>query len=247
MENLIDINFDFRNDSKSGDPDIDSTTLNKYHEILWNKSLPIGKNFDLSGSSNGYGNKILKSEYYKESQLSSDTMNTGYIKWTTRRGMGNIIKQLSQKEIDEYSKKIYTIGNFILFPCNQIDGMATINGARGFNNKYIEDRFDLTLECIRLYYKGISNILYNPLYETLDRYKKYFNLFIDFKGYCEYFLLQDMVLNDFSEVKYFLPFIDFSNNPCPSNINEYYIFINNIISFIEKRNNRILAYNKKNI
>jgi hypothetical protein len=243
MKGIIDIAYDFRNDSNGGDPDIYSDTLNIYHKILWSKTLPNGKYFDLSCIVNSYGKKTLISECYKESQLSSDIMNTGYIKWTTRRDMGNIIKQITQQEIDEFSKIIYTIGNFIIFPCNQIQRMATINSARGFNNPYIEDRFDLTLECIRLYYKGINN----PLYDTLDRYRNYFDLFIDFKGYCKYFLLEDIVSNNYSEIIFLLPFIDFSNNPCPSNINEYYIFKNNAIVFIKKRNKRIYEYTKTSI
>jgi hypothetical protein len=169
-------------------------------------------------------------------------MNTGYIKW---KRMESIIKKIPQEEIDKYLKIIYTIGNFIIFPRNQFDRKPTINSARGFNSPYIEDRFDLTLECIRLYYKGISNTLFNPLYDTLYRYKNYFDLFIDFKGFCEYFLLEDILLNNYSEIAFFLPFSGFSNNPCPSNVNEYYIFINNVIIFIKKRNKRICEYIEK--
>ena len=43
----IDINFDFRADSHGKDPDVYSLTLKKYHEILWSKSLPDGKKFNL--------------------------------------------------------------------------------------------------------------------------------------------------------------------------------------------------------
>ena len=43
----------------------------------------------------------------------------------------------------------------------------TINGSRSLNRN-IKDRFDLTLECIRLSYKNEIN----PLYDTLNRYKK---------------------------------------------------------------------------
>ena len=47
----------------------------------------------------------------------------------------------------------------------------TINGARGVNHK-IQDRFDLTLECIRRFYLNE----FSPLKDTLNRYKTFFKL-----------------------------------------------------------------------
>jgi hypothetical protein len=44
---MIDITFDFHADSTGEDPDKDSPTLKKYHKILWSKSLPNGKIFNL--------------------------------------------------------------------------------------------------------------------------------------------------------------------------------------------------------
>ena len=62
----------------------------------------------------------------------------------------------------------------------------TINGARGVNGK-IKDRFDLTLECIRRHYTSEKS----PLSDTLQRYSPFFNLFENFQGYVDFFLLQD--------------------------------------------------------
>ena len=53
--NKIDINYDFRLDSKCGDPDTDSSKLYKAHKILWNRILPCGKSFDFKISGNNYG------------------------------------------------------------------------------------------------------------------------------------------------------------------------------------------------
>ena len=64
----------------------------------------------------------------------------------------------------------------------------TINGARGCNRK-IGDRFDLTLECIRRHYQREES----PLSRTLSSYREFFELFGDFRGYVEFFLLQDLV------------------------------------------------------
>ena len=48
--------------------------------------------------------------------------------------------------------------------------------------------FDLTLECIRLFYENKES----PLSFVFQRYIEFFNLFCDFKGYVDFFLLQDL-------------------------------------------------------
>ena len=85
----------------------------------------------------------------------------------------------------------------MLFPGKQIDGKPTINQERGRNSQ-IADRLDLTLECIRLHYLGETS----PLAETLARYGNFFALFEDFNGYTDFFLLQDLVSEDSSTVKF---------------------------------------------
>ena len=76
----------------------------------------------------------------------------------------------------------------IIFPKNAVDGGHTINQSRGVNT-FIDDRFDLTLECIRRFYLNQAS----PLYSTLMRYKSFFDLFEDFNGYIDFFFLQDLV------------------------------------------------------
>ena len=60
--------------------------------------------------------------------------------------------------VEDFLHKTYTIGGEIIFPKHA----RSINQARGVN-PLICDRFDLTLECIRRYYAGVSS----PLYEVL--------------------------------------------------------------------------------
>ena len=60
--------------------------------------------------------------------------------------------------VEDFLYKTYTIGGEIIFPKHA----RSINQARGVN-PLICDRFDLTLECIRRYYVGVSS----PLYEVL--------------------------------------------------------------------------------
>ena len=53
---------------------------------------------------------------------------------------------------------------------------------------------DLTLECIRRHYLGQAS----PLSETLTRYGDFFALFGDFRDYVQFFLVNDLVTNDYS-------------------------------------------------
>jgi hypothetical protein len=115
--------------------------------------------------------------------------------------MSHIIQLIPETEMTAFLDLSYTIGGFIIFPGNRINSLQTINQARGCNSK-ICDRIDLTLECIRLFYIGKDS----PLSKTLNRYNNYFQLFTNFKGYCEFFLLQDLILDDDSKINFFLPF-----------------------------------------
>ena len=78
----------------------------------------------------------------------------------------------------------YTIGGEMIFPKHT----NSINQTRG-TNPQICDRFDLTLECIRRYYRGEDS----PLFSVLSTDKNFFDLFIDFKGFVDFFMLQDLV------------------------------------------------------
>jgi hypothetical protein len=117
----------------------------------------------------------------------------------------------------------------------------TITGARGINHK-IQDRFDLTLECIRRFYLKESS----PLSDPLERYSQFFNLFDDFNGYVDFFHLQDSVEKDYSEVKFWHLFNNFDYSPLPKNIDEYQSYKIRVIDFIKARNQRMLNSTKQN-
>ena len=129
----------------------------------------------------------------------------------------------------------YTIGGMMLFPGNRVGRKMTINGARGFHPR-IKDRFDLTVECIRRHYCND----WSPLSDPLKRYAAFFDLFGDFRGYVEFFLLQDLVTEDCSAVKFFMPFQDFATSPLPASTEVYRAYRQLAIEFIEARNCRIL-------
>lgn len=228
----IDTTYDVRTDSGGGDPDSHSSILRKYHKILWSKPLPSGKMFNLDDT--------IENVYLSHSSdmgnfiLASDSIIHTYFKW---QRMQHIILEIPKDDIDYFYNIAHTVGGYNIFPGNRINGLNTINQARGLNYA-VSDRMDLTLECIRRFYIDESS----PLSDTLERYSDFFNLFLNFQGYCEFFLLQDLVTSDFSSVKFYLPFSEFKGNPLPKNVSEYIDYMQNNISFIIGRNDRMLKF-----
>lgn len=229
MRTDIDITFDFRRDTPEGrDPDTYSRTLRRYHKLLWSKRLPGGECFELNDTTPG---KYLHHRSgMGEFSLSSDAVNPTF-KWVR-----HVEELIPDEELQAFNSTGYTIGGMMVFPGNRIDGKWTLNQARGCTRR-IGDRFDLTVECIRRHYsKGES-----PLSSVLMRYARFFDLFGDFRGYVEFFLLRDLVSVDFSAVKFALPFDDFRGSPIPADAREYDSYKRASIEFIEARNQRILA------
>jgi hypothetical protein len=227
---MIDITFDMFSDTPEGkDPDTWSPTLRKYHQVLWNKQLPNGTMFSLNLETRQLlHHRSELGEYY----LSSDSIGHTY---SRIKSMAHIVESIPPEEINSFFLLCSTIGGYIIYPSKRIDNKMTLNGARGTNRK-IKDRFDLTLECIRLFYQNNKS----PLSETIERYKSYFKLFDNFQGYIDFFLLQDLVSSDYSSIEYLIPFKDFDSPPLPCNVEEYITYKDNMIKFITKRNNRIL-------
>ncbi len=234
MLNKIDITFDFRSDTPVGkDPDSYSPTLRGYHKFLWSKPLPNGTMFTLSDSiPNIY---LHHNSELGEFFLSSDSAIHTFSRWPS---MTPIISQINSEEIELFRRLAYSMGSMMIFPSNRIDGKATINGARGFH-PLIKDRIDLTLECIRRYYKKESS----PLEEALSRYSDFFSLFESFKGYVEFFLLQDLVSSEYSTIKFFMPFENFKPPIVPTTVNQYLSYKKLAIEFVNRRNQRILDSN----
>ncbi|WP_253190629.1 hypothetical protein [Arthrobacter sp. SRS-W-1-2016] len=156
---------------------------------------------------------------------------------TTRlqKRAGRIIRDIPPEDLPAWPG--YTVGSSIVFPGNKVDGKMTINGARGFNSK-IADRFDLTLECIRRYYDGRQQP--SPLEDVLLRYDKFFDLFRDFNGYVDFFLLQDLLKDD-ATIDFFHDFDDFKTPAVPQDEAEYLKYLAKSNSFISARNARINA------
>jgi hypothetical protein len=157
--------------------------------------------------------------------------------------MQNIIALIPANLLDDFQLGSSTIGARILFPGNSIDGQSTINATRGFNSK-LNDRFDLTLECIRLHYLKEQS----PLQDTLVRYSAFFELFGTFNGYVEFFLLQDLVNEEMDKVKFFLPHKEsFENSPRPESVDAYLQYRENTLNFVRARNSRIQDWVDRNL
>jgi len=224
---IIDTTFNMYSDANGGDPDSTSQTLRRYHKHLWSKPLPNGKLFDLTDTrKNSY---LYHNSDLGEFHMTSDAITHSY------RG---VIRKLAITEqipddVNELFDAGSTIGAYIIFPGWVVDRKPTINGARGMH-PYIDDRFDLTLECIRRFYIGE----HSPLFEALNRYKSFFVLFGSFVDYVKFFLLDDLI-NEQQRVKFYLPFSEFTARPTIANVDEYLIYKNGMMEFITARNKRM--------
>lgn len=234
IDTSLDLSTGYRR-PKRHDPDRDSPTMRLYHQALWSKPLPSGAVFrlDASGPKSRY---LVHDSELGRFRLTSDAITT-----RMNKGARKIIAQIAPEDLPPHAG--YTIGSAIVFPANRVDGKRTINAERGCNRK-IADRFDLTLECIRRYYLGISEP--NPLFPTLQRYAAFFDLFEDFDGYVRFFLLEDLV-DEHGRIVEWLPFDDFRGSGLPRDVDEYLRFRDATLRFVEARNARIDRWAKANL
>lgn len=220
----------WKNDILGGgkDPDSSSASLREFHKMLWSKKLPNGEIMDLQ-KGNGYtylqwkdfcfgSDSILVTFRYKR--------NEEFLR-TVKDSMPNY-----HEYIENFLHRAYTIGGLIIFP--KMTG--SINQSRGCNNQ-ICDRWDLSLECIRRYYNNEDS----PLSSCLNRNKAFFDLFVDFKRYVNFFFLQDCV-DEYNNVKLWYKTKLFEPNPIPQDIESYQLWNDRQLEFLEKRNNRIREY-----
>lgn len=221
----IDISFDFQTDTREGkDPDSDSKTLRAYQQLIWSKPLPNGEMMNL---------EIVKGFLkWRDMWFGSDSITASFLhaRFPLRKEVESRPDFAQWKK--EYWHKTYTIGGEIIFPMVR----WSMNQARGCSIK-ICDRWDLTLECIRRFYLGELT----PLDKALEKSSEFFKLFVNFKGYVDFFLLQDCVDDNYN-VKLWLKTPLFVSKPMPQNMDEYYKWINSQLDFVEKRGKRIMEY-----
>ena len=170
----------------------------------------------------------------------------------------------NDKNYSPYKKFIWlylqyanTIGGFMLFPRHD----CSINQLRGMSDK-IQDRFDLTLECIKRMYESGFFVVGNPLFDISAEDKEFFKMFGDgkegFKNYIDFFLLNSWVKEDEEHHYYHVKNLlhtgenedkerniqlldnwDFNQKPLPQDENEWWTFYRNIMDRLEARNKQI--------
>lgn len=228
---VINVDTDFQDDSGRRDPDLYSPLLQSYHQLLWSKPLPDGTIFDLVAETVRGVRVLHHASGRGDFVLSSDTLAN-----SNRRQKRAFYEAMGEQSNAAWHRNGGTIGGRLIFPRNQIDGMYTINQSRGTHPR-IRDRFDYTLEVIRRHYAGETS----PLGETIERYASFFALFGDFRGYVDFFLLQDLVDEGSTQVKFYLPFEGFEAPPLPTSLDSYRLFRERQLAFVAARNKRMLA------
>lgn len=222
----FDIHFDFRNDCGGKDPDIGSPTLRRYHRLLWSKTLPNGETMQLTHDNGGY----LK---WKNLELGSDAMINGLFYERAKSSIPELKRILRDYDalVEDFEHRSWTIGGEIVFPRHK----NSMNQMRG-TNPYIKDRWDLTLECIRRFYLGEDS----PLYNVLERDRKFYELFVDFKGYVDFFFLQDGVSEDYSKVVFWQDDCELKKTmPLPKSPGEHLAWLEKSLEFVAKRAERM--------
>ncbi|WP_183098719.1 DUF6994 family protein [Nocardioides pelophilus] len=229
---------------RDNDPDAYSSQLRESHQMLWTKRLPDGQSLEFSAR--------LWSDYLRVTSLPGD--------WTVG---SDIIATIHAKALPVDSQglrgfanghvcEFCTIGGYIVFP-NQIAQQVppqpnpavrrwSINQARGMDGR-ISDRFDLTLEAIRLLYEGIVDLNENPIGDVLEAYRWWFDLFGQgadgFRAYAKFFFLTPM-LDPQGRVKPFAPLTLVFDDALPRNdATAYGAYMAAQRDFVNRRNELI--------
>jgi hypothetical protein len=208
---------------------------------LWGRTTPDGKALSLEVIyGRGYEMSLTTADG-KQFRLASD----GIIPTWSSAGWAksfdtNVVAEIA-KDTDDFYRVASTIGGYVIFPRNRTDQVGhTINQARGVHRQ-IADRFDLTLECIRLHYTDPTAD--NPLAERLAHYADFFALFDDFHGYVRHFLLEDLVSDNQEAVLSLMtgePLGGFTTPALAGSPEQYAGYRQRSIAFVNARNARIV-------
>lgn len=180
------------------DPDAFSPELRESHRLLWTKPLPNGQPLELSAR--------LWSDYLRVTSPAGDwTLGSDLVATIHANAMPT-----DSEGLDGYANRhvcdLCTIGGYIVFPnqlAHQVPTHASpaprrwsINQARGME-RGISDRFDLTLEAIRLLFEDTVDLAENPIGDVLEAYRWWFDLFghgaDGFLAYADFFFLTPML------------------------------------------------------
>ena len=197
----------------------------KEYEMLWSRELPNGDIMQLADDDCGY----LK---WNGMRFGSDSIAVSFGYERCRGQLESVASGMDDYHafVEDFLHRTYTIGGTIIFPRHR----NSINQVKG-TNRLISDRWDLTLECIRRFYSGEES----PITWCLEQDMEFFDLFVDFRGYVDFFFLQDCVSPDYSEVRLWTDIRPFEDSPIPRDRDEYLRWIQANLDFVERRNERI--------
>lgn len=247
----IDTTFDFTTDSpnywtsfwqnkegrgggnKESDPDAVSPMLQRYHQILWSKELPCGDKMELQPCTlkfrdGGYSLALQ----WKGFTFTSDSISVGHRYKRMEKILETFKKSVPDYKayVEDFVHKSYTIGGMMIWPCRT----ESINQSKGCTSE-ISDRMDRTLECIRRFYLDENS----PIRECLEKDRSFFELFVDFKGFVDYFFFQDLVTDDYKSVKMMIGSSDLSTPALAQSVEEYNLWLERQLDFVQRRNRRI--------
>ncbi|HEU5223154.1 MAG TPA: hypothetical protein VFU07_05665 [Candidatus Lumbricidophila sp.] len=239
-----DIEIDLRAECGGRDPDRYNPRVRTLHRHFWGmKPLPNGETLRLESKPTDYRMSCASS--FGDAQFTSDTFASSFQDWVRMQDLITEVRENDPDDQRQFESLRNTFASMVIFPGAQVDRQPTINQARGYISQ-IADRPDLTLECIRLFYEGRTQaregeVLVNPLAPALSRYDWFFEWFGSFRGYVDFFLLQDLVDDDDDTVKFLLPHTGFDRPGCPQDKAEYTAYRAAAITALEGRRDRMIA------
>lgn len=215
------------------DPDAVSPMLQKYHQTLWSKELPCGEKMKLVPLTlrfkNGGNSLALR---WKDYIFTSDSISVGhrYVRMTKILEDFKKVEPDYKAYVENFVRKSYTIGGMMIWPCRE----KSINQTKG-RNWDISDRIDRTLECIRRFYLGEEN----PMNECLEQDRRFFELFVNFRGFVDFFFFQDLVSDDYKSVRMMIGTKKLSTPALAQSVDEYRLWLERQLDFVHRRNSRI--------
>lgn len=162
------------------------------------------------------------------------------------------LARLSLDEIVAFLNETRKLGGHIFLPtliqfpgndkCEKRN-VHTLNQAKGFN---LNDRFDLYLLDLNNYY--INGKTSESMQPVFDYFSSWLDLFDDFKGYVDFFKLNDFVSDDYTQVINLLTGEYFDKgtkvtpeiNVLPKDHDGYLAYAQNTVKIIKKRNELIV-------
>lgn len=223
------------------DPDGVNPHLREAHRLLWSKAPRDGQVIGLSASR--WSDYLRVTSTDDGWTLGSDNFAT--IHFNALRGFADAL----DGAVDGHLCQLCTIGGYIVFPnqlaqqrptiTNRTARRWSINQDRGMDGR-ISDRFDLTLEAIRLFYEGIVHRDENPIGDVLEAYRWWFDLFgrgaDGFLAYADFFFLTPM-LDDSGRVKPFGSLALAFDHALPRDDEAAYrAYIGDQLAFVGRRN-----------